>query len=208
MKLNNKGFSLVELMIEVMVSVFFFGGITALMAFTSRSMRDTNNRVEIQNEAKDSMNHIESYIMESQQAVWDETSDALFLFYDKKETLKQEIIKKDEDGTYQLEDSKVSEIASLKNEVYVYWVKDGCVYFAQCNDITPSDTDKLDASSIISGGTISNEKNHLLAENVTDFSAEVLKNSASDKQIVDLNLNLKNDSMEYKNQKYVYIRNQ
>ena len=61
MKLNNKGFSLVELLLAVVISTVVFGAITALIAFSSRSMRDTNARVELQNQENDALYHIESY---------------------------------------------------------------------------------------------------------------------------------------------------
>ena len=85
MKLNNKGFSLVELMLAVVISTVVFGAITALIAFSSRSMRDTNARVEIQNQAKDALNHIESYSLEAERAYWDKLERILILFYDEKE---------------------------------------------------------------------------------------------------------------------------
>ena len=53
MKLNNKGFSLVEVLIAVAVSTIVFGAITALIVFASNSSRQTNARITLQNEAKD-----------------------------------------------------------------------------------------------------------------------------------------------------------
>ena len=61
MKLNNKGFSLVEVLIAVAVSTIVFGAITALIVFASNSSRQTNARITLQNEAKDAVNHMEAY---------------------------------------------------------------------------------------------------------------------------------------------------
>lgn len=82
MKLNNKGFSLVEVSIAVAVSTIVFGVITALIVFASNSSRQTNARITLQNEAKDAVNHMEAYIIEAQSVVWDSTSDALVLVKD------------------------------------------------------------------------------------------------------------------------------
>ena len=81
MKLNNKGFSLVEVLIAVAVTIVF-GAITALIVFASNSSRQTNARITLQNEAKDAVNHMEAYIIEAQSVVWDSTSDALVLVKD------------------------------------------------------------------------------------------------------------------------------
>lgn len=70
MKLNNKGFSLVEILIAVAVSTIVFGAITALIVFASNSSRQTNARITLQNEAKDAVNHMEAYIIEAQSVVW------------------------------------------------------------------------------------------------------------------------------------------
>ena len=48
MKLNNKGFSLVEVLIAVAVSTIVFGAITALIVFASNSSRQTNARITLQ----------------------------------------------------------------------------------------------------------------------------------------------------------------
>ena len=47
MKLDNKGFSLVEIMLAVVVSTLVLGVITAMIGFAARSSRETNERVEL-----------------------------------------------------------------------------------------------------------------------------------------------------------------
>ena len=79
MKMNNKGFSLVELLLAVAVSTIVFGAITALIMFASNSSRQTNAKITLQNEAKDAVNHMESYVIEAQSAFWDDTKNALVL---------------------------------------------------------------------------------------------------------------------------------
>ena len=116
MKLNNKGFSLVELLLAVVISTVVFGAITALIAFSSRSMRDTNARVELQNQAKDALNHIESYSLEAERAYWDQLNRILILFYDEKEG--SQMIKDLENG-----DKTLDDIKDMRSDSYVYWFK-------------------------------------------------------------------------------------
>ena len=144
MKLNNKGFSLVELLLAVVISTVVFGAITALIAFSSRSMRDTNARVELQNQAKDALNHIESYSLEAERAYWDQLNRILILFYDEKEG--SQMIKDLENG-----DKTLDDIKDMRSDSYVYWFKnndgiadiggDYSVYFGKCSPAsTPAPT--------------------------------------------------------------------
>lgn len=150
MKLNDKGFSLIELMLAVVVSTIVFGAITALIAFSSRSMRDTNARVELQNQAKDALNHMESYGMEAERAYWDDTEKLLILFgaphvddsvvpgttpEPTSQKMAEDIIAGLCDGTKTLADIK-----DMKCDSYVYWFADGSVYFAKCSEKEPAGT--------------------------------------------------------------------
>ena len=116
MKLNNKGFSLVEVLIAVAVSTIVFGAITALIVFASNSSRQTNARITLQNEAKDAVNHMEAYIIEAQSVVWDSTSDALVLVKDSADA--KEV--KTSNDTLSNVGPKVSVFNTAK-KTFVYW---------------------------------------------------------------------------------------
>ncbi len=70
MKLNNKGFTLVELLLAIAISTIVLGTLTALTVYASRSTKLTNEKITLQNEVKDAVNHIESYCMEAETASW------------------------------------------------------------------------------------------------------------------------------------------
>lgn len=236
-KLNNKGFSLVELMLAVVISTVVFGAVTGLIAFSSRSMKDTNARIKLQNQAKDALNHVESYILEAEKAYWDDTNKLLVLFYDEKDG--EEMIEGLQDGTKTLAD-----ISSLTSDSYAYWFKaddgddtvggDYSVYFGKCSGAAASAT-PAPMATIIPGSTAtpapvtgspsaqfvdvsdlatlnlqeSDLKNYLLADDVKEFQCEVQEVSSSAKQLVDVQMKFDNDSTpEYSCGKKVYLRNQ
>lgn len=237
MKLNNKGFSLVELMLAVLISTIVFGAITALIAFSSGSMRETNARVELQNQAKDAMNHIESYSLEAEVAYWDKWNRILILFYDERDGSK--MVKDLEDGTKTLADIK-----NMSSDSYVYWFKnndgvdsiggDYSVYFGKCSPASSPAPTPGPVSTFIPGATptapppdvalpsivdvsqidtINTQddllKNYLLANEVKEFDCKILKNEASRKYVLDVNM-IFDDSVvpEYSCGKRIYLRNQ
>ncbi|MCM1246495.1 MAG: type II secretion system GspH family protein [Roseburia sp.] len=235
MKLNNKGFSLVELLLAIVISTIVFGAVTALMAFSSNSMRDTEARIEVQNQAKDALNHMESYILESERAYWDDSEKLLILFTDEKEA--KQMIKELEGGSKTLADIK-----NMASDSYAYWFKDvggsvaggeQCVYFGKCSSSTSSPgATPAPAASLPPGATATpmpsmdptvqivdvstlatldagDLKNYLLAEDVMEFDCETMQNEDSKKYLVDINMKLDNDiAPEYSCGKKVYLRNQ
>lgn len=226
MKLNNKGFSLVELMLAVVVSTIVFGAITALIAFSSRSMRDTEARIEVQNQAKDALNHMESYGLEAERAYWDDSNNLLILFYDEKQA--KEMISGLEDHTKNL-----SDIKDMDSDSYAYWYDNECVYFGKCSSksespaatpapsatpipgATPTPAPTADPTvqlvdvsqlSLISDSTL---RNYLLADNVVTFGCKVDQNSESKKYTVDIQMKFDDEiAPEYSCGKRVYLRNQ
>lgn len=226
MKLNNKGFSLVELMLAVVVSTIVFGAITALIAFSSRSMRDTEARIEVQNQAKDAMNHMESYALEAERAYWDDSNHLLILFYDEKQA--KEMISGLEDHTKSL-----SDIKDMDSDSFAYWYDDGSIYFGKCSSqssspgatptppaspipgATPTPAPTADPTvqivdvaqlSTISDSTL---RNYLLADNTVEFVCKVNQNSESKKYDVDIQMKFDDEiAPEYSCGKRVYLRNQ
>lgn len=223
MKLNNKGFSLVELMLAIVISTVVFGVVTGLIAFSSRSMRDTEARIAIQNQAKDAMNHMESYALESERAYWDDSEKLLILFTDEKQA--KEMIKGLESGSKTLADVK-----NMASDSYAYWFKnddgnpaiggDYCVYFGQCSSKSSSGATPAPAASLAPGATAvpapaasfdpavqlvdvsalstvnANEsklRDYLLAEDVKSFSCKVMQNEDSKRYLIDVDMKLDDD---------------
>lgn len=119
-KLNHEGFSLVEMIIAIAITSFVMMGVIALLAYSTRSMNDTQARIELQNEAKDAMNHITTYVMEGNKVTWDDAKKALIV---KKDTITNEGV--------------TGAAVSVSDEFY-YWAVDGGLYFANATAIDPT----------------------------------------------------------------------
>ncbi len=207
MKLNNKGFSLVELLIAIAVSTIVLGAVTAMIVYSSNSLRDTNARVEVQNQAKDAMNHIEGFCMEAVYPHWDEDNNALLLFTDKKEA--KAIIS----GSVSMEN-----ISTLTSDTYIYWFNETekKMYFGKCSF---SESGKTDAEIAAESAILVNPdalptdsgnlKNYLLANYVEGFECKVRKNEESGNMLVDIEMKYDSEmAPKYYNRKTVYLRNQ
>ena len=110
-KLNNKGFSLIELLIALAVSAIVMTVILALMGYTSNQMAMTQQKVSIQDEAKDILNHIVNYGQEGSSAEWSDSG------------VKHLIIRNNSDK------------AAIKRKEVVYWFIGNEMYFASTEDV-------------------------------------------------------------------------
>lgn len=200
MKLNNKGFSLVEVLVAVAVSTIVFGAITALIVFASNSSRQTNARVALQNEAKDAVNHMEAYIIEAQSATWDSTANALVLIKDSEDA------KEVETGNHTLDTvgPKVKVFNTAK-KTFTYWYDKTAkkLFFGECRTTASDQTNTVDLTS-----SLPTDDMYLLADNVEDFSLSIEKNKVSDKYTVNFHVQFKDNISEYSLDKCVYLRNQ
>lgn len=208
MKLNNKGFSLLEIMLAILVSTLVLGAITAMISFASQSSRETHERVELQNQVKDALNHIESYCMEAEDVKWQKVGSANVLIMFQRRADSKKIISPATDSAV-----KANEVATLDSDVYAYWFFDDGdsskgknLYFGKC-----SKTGEVDLTALKPDSSTSNEKDnrvYLLADNITDFDCEVAKNEASGKYNVNIELKAKENKVDYGSGKTIYLRNQ
>lgn len=76
---NNKGFSLVEMLIAIAISAVIASALFALMSYASNSMNQTQAKVALGDEAKDIVNHITGYAMEASDAVWSDGGKVLLI---------------------------------------------------------------------------------------------------------------------------------
>lgn len=190
-RVEREGYSLIELMIAMTITVFVLAGLLALLGYGTQNMRITQSMVALQNKAKDATNHISTYTMEASEIVWDEDKEILIVT---KKDISQE---QNADGTYP--DPKV--------ETYYYW-KDqdahhiGGIYFARRDKvIDPSDATKV---------TLNAKPDFLLVDDIEDFKCEIEENDDTGKKILHMQLKLKNqlDDAEFECKKDVYMRNQ
>ena len=206
MKMNNKGFSLVELLLAVAVSTIVFGAITALIMYASNSSRQTNAKITLQNEAKDAVNHMESYVIEAQSAFWDDTKNALVLV-------------KNSNDAKELADNKINtgnnlistiapyiKIFDSKKQTYVYWFDKGQkkLFFGECRTLASDQTNTVDLTE----DNLPTGNMYLLADNVDDFSCSIKRNNESKKYVINFLAKFKDDVSEYNLNKCIYLRNQ
>lgn len=200
MKLNNKGFSLVEVLVAVAVSTIVFGAITALIIFASNSSRQTNARITLQNEAKDAINHMESYIIEAQSVVWDSTSNALVVLKDSKNA------KEVETGNNVISNvaDKVKTFGT-KEKTFIYWYdkSEKKLFFGECRTHDSDQKNTVDLTAILPKDDM-----YLLADNIEDFTCKLNKNKESKKYTVNFTVKFKDNISEYTIDKCVYLRNQ
>lgn len=138
------GFSFVEMLIAMAITAIVLSALIALLAYSMRSMNRTQAQVELQNEAKDVLNHISGYVREGNHVTWEKDKKLLIVEKDKEE--------KTTDPVSGKETKKVK-----KEEWYYYYLIGGNLYF---KNVTDGDT------------ALTAEKKNLLAENVDDFVAE------------------------------------
>lgn len=209
MKLNNKGFSLIEIMLAVVVSTIVLGTITAMIGFAARSSRETNERVELQNQVKDALNHIESYCMEAEDVKWQKVGSADVLIMFQRRADAKNIISPATDGAVQAD-----QVATLASDVYAYWFFDDGdsskgknLYFGKCSTAAAD----VDLTALKPDDSEANKKDnriHLLANNVTDFDCKIEKNEVSGKYTVNVEVKAKENKIEYDSSKMIYLRNQ
>ncbi len=78
-----EGYSLMELMIAIAISSIVLLGVVGLLGFGTRNMRLTQACVDLQNQAKDAINHMSAYVMEGSRVTWDEDSEILSIIREK-----------------------------------------------------------------------------------------------------------------------------
>ena len=66
------GYSLIELMISMAISAIVLTAIIGLIGFATRNMRITQTSVDLQNQAKETLNHMTTYVMEGSHVEWDD----------------------------------------------------------------------------------------------------------------------------------------
>lgn len=199
MKLNNKGFTLVEVLLAVAISTIVFGSITALIIYASRSSKLTNEKITIQEEVKDAMNHIESYCMEAEAASHLTVGGAeVLVLYQRRADLEQ-ITGSVSGGAVQV--NKIKDIgkpgSGEASYAYAYWWKGGNIYFGKCSNDGDIDLTALPTAN-----------QYLLASDITSFTCEVNQNPKSKKYSVDLGIEGTINTSKYSSDRTIYIRNQ
>ena len=67
---NREGFSLIEMIIAIAIVGIVMSGVILLISYSTNNMRRTSNSVSLQNQTKDAILHMTTYIQEGSEAEW------------------------------------------------------------------------------------------------------------------------------------------
>lgn len=222
-KMNKEGFSLIELVIAMAVTVVVMSGIITLIAYSTRSMNLTQARAALQDQAKDSVNHISTRVMEGGSV-----------------TPYDDVIAGDGKtrGALLIQNTKVKEDGTEEFTWYLYWVSAGTasgdpdmLCFAPLADLAvetsqppiPDEYEKKDkddkltylAALIPAVESVGMQKGHLLCDDVTKFECKVQQNEDPadstikvGKESLAVSITLKDDKSEFTCDKEITMRNQ
>jgi len=182
-----EGFSLVEMLIAMAITGILMVALISLMGYSTRNMRQTQERVSLQEQAKDAFNHIAAYAMEATTFEWDDANKAL------------KVTRTEVDDT--------ADKAKTATEVdYYYWQVDDKIYFASeqalADEAGETDLEAFTPSYAAAA-------NHLMAENVDSFSCEKKEPDTSEnKARLFVTLGMASDMATYESTRDVCMRNQ
>ena len=110
------GYSLTELLIAMAISSIVLFGVIGMLGFGTKNMRITQARIGLQNQAKDAMNHMSTYVMEASSISWNEDEKILS-------------VEKEKIGTNNLPEDV---------ELFYYYKTDDKIYFAKGSSVDPA----------------------------------------------------------------------
>lgn len=184
MKGNNKGFSLVELLIAIAVSSLVMLTMLALWSYATNQMAKANQKVQIQNEAKDIMNHIITNVQEGSEAEYREVG------YGPSAVRYLKVVNNSDD------------VPDNKKEI-VYWNIGNKIYYASTDTY-------CSASNTVTIATLSSDDTHLLGDYVDGFVCDIKENAQSKTKYIDVKLDMKatNETVTMSASDKIYMRNQ
>ncbi len=201
-KLNDNGFSLIELLVAILVCTVVMGAITSLMIFSSSSMNKTNSRINVQTSAKDALNHMEAYVMEAEGVYYDSTHHAMIVFTNK-----------DDYENIESHTLSLDKIATFTHNVYVYWLSGGDLCFGKLAfpsaGLSTMELQKENGMLVDIMNLPANHSYYLLGEDCKKFECQINTNHVTDKKSVYLKVGFKDKiAPEYDSERTIFLRNQ
>lgn len=188
--MDNKGITLVELIIAVAISCIVLGAATLLVKTAQDDYQYTSQAADIQSESQVVMEKLGKWIMEGNRIGVKNVSgkpDELTIYYISRETKTK------------LPSGVMPSAEKTKKKII--WVKDGKMYMKSYADIADPDTDTVTYTN-----TDEIEEN-CIADNIKDFTAKVTTDSSDSSCMVNLKLIFKRGTQEYKAENAVKVRN-
>ena len=191
-----EGFSLVEMIIAIAIMAIVMSGVLLLMSYSTNNMRKTTNMVNLQNQSKDAMMHLTTYVQEASDVYWDD--DKKLLIVSKTLCNEEGNPAKIEIGQYWFDVSshdgdgtERGDILFLKNEfpeesglqLDDIVKDDNSIDYSKIIDNTDyeaSSVSSVEGSDPIDPSVESERKKRLLVRDVVGFSCEVNDNSVSE----------------------------
>ena len=197
-----EGFSLVEMLISMAITAILMLTLIAILSYSSRSMRTTQAKVALQDQAKDAVNHISTYVQQSGNVKkspvvsWNATSHV------------------SSDRNVNINNTGVSEAAISSVDAYVYWLDGNHLYFREVDSsfdssFHPEDpSSEVDASKL-TGMSDSAKKQCLLADDVDGFNCSIGTTvNDSSKKVLHVTVSMADTYSRYECKKDIMMRNQ
>ncbi len=204
MKEDNRGLTLIELIVTVAIGMVFSGVILTFIAGASKSYRYTSGGAQSQIDMQDALDQLENYMMNAN----------LSVYYAKgisKAGIPGDKVENDSDIDAPLAQSKtlfwgIQDEEGKKNYYSIIWNADKEVlyYFSQSiNQGTGTGTDTGGTGGTSGSGSIGTEQ--VIAENVTQFAADI--HHAADQHTIRFKLVTKVNGREIEKTETVTLRN-
>ncbi len=178
---DNKGYTLVELIISMAVFAVVLGAMTLLMSNGSKSYSNAKTELDLQMEAQTLMAQLNTMVMESNQAVYDDTNKILTLYQIQKKsypistavgatplpTAPAGVSPYPSPGA----DDKFLNVKMVKDKKFIKFDRTKHKLYLEEHD--------NDAVNPASSGSISYPQDELFADYIDDFSVTVDKNEVT-----------------------------
>ncbi|MBO6108191.1 MAG: prepilin-type N-terminal cleavage/methylation domain-containing protein [Eubacterium sp.] len=219
---KREGFSLIEMIIAIAIVGIVMSGVILLISYSANSMRRTTNTVNLQNETKDALIHMTTYLQEGTDVFWDDIDKALYIIKEKKDSEGKPVSVEFDLYKYTIEETVTLEDGSIENRGVINFIRSNCPT-DKIEDIYNDDNtiDQPVVKSIVSSvGSVStgSAASTVFAKDIIGFDCELLNNSITDGaasgtaiggRCLRLSIEMKNESGDarFLSTKEVFLRN-
>ncbi len=225
-KYHREGFSLIEMIIAIAIVGIVMSSVVLLISYSTNSMRRTTNSVNLQNETKDALLHITTYLQEGSEASWDSTTNSLYVAKEMLDLEDSPVLM--EVSRYQYRPESTDEDGTVRGSIYFNKISISDADMAVVHpagasfnfDIVKPLLDSSGGGGAVSGGggsVVSDPA--LFVKNVIGFDCELVDNVIAGpvtgdsvtiggkNVIVKLHMKNENGDAEFSSTKEVFMRN-
>lgn len=185
-KLRNRreGFSLIEMIIAIAIIGIVMSGVILLISYSTNSMKRTTNSVNLQNQTKDAITHMTTYLQEGSDAKWVSEQSALIIPKFEKD-YDGNIVGMDVGYYWFTQDPTVT--TEKRGDIKFYKTHYPITGVLEMSDIVAADgtinydvlspPEKKDNFSQVFSSGSSTQDSLLFAKNVIDFDCDIVDNT-------------------------------